>query len=98
MLVAVYLFFDPNDYKDRIAAAVKQSTGRELLLPGKLSLSIFPWIAIETGEASLGNPPGFGNEKFPDAEAREACRDADAPAAQAAADRAASRSMDSTCG
>ncbi len=43
---------------------MKQSTGRELLLPGKLSLSVFPWIAIETGEASLGNPPGFGNEPF----------------------------------
>ncbi len=64
VLVAVYFLFDPNDYKDRIAAAVKQSTGRELSLPGRLSLSIFPWIAIETGEASLGNPPGFGNEKF----------------------------------
>ncbi|MEJ0100131.1 MAG: AsmA family protein [Pseudomonadota bacterium] len=64
VLLAVYFLFDPNDYKDRIAAAVKQSTGRELSLPGKLKLSVFPWIAIETGEASLGNPPGFGNEKF----------------------------------
>ncbi len=63
-LVAVYLFFDPNDHKDRIAAAVQQSTGRTLSLPGKLSLTVFPWIAIETGEASLGNPPGFGNEPF----------------------------------
>jgi AsmA protein len=63
-VVAIYLFFDPNDYKDRIAAAVKQSTGRELLLPGKLQLDLFPWIAVETGEASLGNPPGFGTEPF----------------------------------
>jgi AsmA protein len=64
LLVAVYLFFDPNDHKERIAAAVQQATGRELSLPGKLSLSVFPWIAIETGEASLGNPPGFGAEPF----------------------------------
>ena len=63
-VLVVYLVFDPNDHKDRITAAVKQATGRELLLPGKLSLSIFPWIAIETGEASLGNPPGFGSEPF----------------------------------
>jgi len=63
-LLAVYLFFDPNDHKDRIAAAAKQATGRELSLPGKLKLSVFPWIAIETGEASLGNPPGFGTEPF----------------------------------
>jgi AsmA protein len=64
VLVAVYLFFDPNDHKERIAAAAKQATGRELALPGKLKLSVFPWIAIETGEASLGNPPGFGTEPF----------------------------------
>lgn len=63
-LVAVWLLVDPNDYKDRIAAAVKSSTGRELSLPGELRLSLFPWVAIETGEAALGNPPGFGEEPF----------------------------------
>ncbi|HTQ36003.1 MAG TPA: AsmA family protein [Steroidobacteraceae bacterium] len=64
VLLAVYLFFDPNAHKDRITAAVKQATGRELSLPGRLRLAVFPWIAIETGAASLGNPPGFGNEPF----------------------------------
>lgn len=63
-LVAIWLFFDPNDYKDRITAAVHDSTGRTLLLPGKLTLSVFPWVAVETGEASLGNPQGFGDEPF----------------------------------
>jgi AsmA protein len=63
-LLAVWLFVDPNDYKDRIAAAVKESTGRSLSLPGKLKLSVFPWISLQTGEASLGNPPGFGDEPF----------------------------------
>jgi AsmA protein len=63
-LVAVWLFFDPNDYKDRIAAAVQQSTGRSLSLPGDLKLSVFPWIKVQTGEASLGNPAGFGDEPF----------------------------------
>ncbi|HMA11864.1 MAG TPA: AsmA family protein [Steroidobacteraceae bacterium] len=63
-LVAIWLFFDPNDYKDRITAAVRDSTGRSLSLPGKLKLSVFPWLAVETGEASLGNPQGFGDEPF----------------------------------
>jgi len=63
-LVAVHFLFDPNDHKDRIAKAVKDATGRELALPGQLKLAIFPWIAIETGEASLGNPTGFGSEPF----------------------------------
>jgi AsmA protein len=63
-LVVVWLVVDPNDYKDRIAAAVKQSTGRSLSLPGELKLSVFPWINLQTGEASLGNPAGFGEEPF----------------------------------
>jgi AsmA protein len=63
-LLAVWWFVDPNDYKDRIAAAVKESTGRSLSLPGELKLSVFPWIKVQTGEASLGNPAGFGDEPF----------------------------------
>ncbi|HKF97588.1 MAG TPA: AsmA family protein [Steroidobacteraceae bacterium] len=64
VLLAVRAFVNPNDYKDRIARAVKTSTGRELALPGDIRLSVFPWIALELGPASLGNPPGFGEEPF----------------------------------
>ncbi len=63
-LFAVWLSVNPNDYKARIAAAVKQSTGRELTLQGDIKLSVFPWVALELGPASLGNPPGFGEEAF----------------------------------
>src|SRR6202140_3659277 len=63
-LLAVWLPANPNDYKGRIAAAVKESTGRELILKGDLKLSVFPWVALELGPASLGNPPGFGEEAF----------------------------------
>jgi len=63
-LLAVRLFVDPNDYKPRIAAAVKNATGRELLLQGAIKLSVFPWIALELGPASLGNPPGFSDQPF----------------------------------
>src|ERR1700676_158959 len=63
-LLAVRLFVDPNDYKPRIAAAVKDATGRELKLEGAVKLSVFPWIALELGPASLGNPPGFSEQPF----------------------------------
>jgi AsmA protein len=63
-LLAVRLFVDPNDYKPRIAAAVKNATGRELKLEGAIKLSVFPWIALELGPASLGNSPGFSDEPF----------------------------------
>ncbi len=64
VLVAVRVFVNPNDYKDRIARAVRNSTGRELALPGEIRLSVFPWIALELGPASLGNPSGFDGEPF----------------------------------
>jgi AsmA protein len=63
-LVVVRLTVNPNNYKGRIAAAVKDSTGRELKLSGDIKLSVFPWVALELGPASLGNPPGFGDEPF----------------------------------
>jgi AsmA protein len=64
VLLGIRLFVDPNDYKDRIAHAVKSSTGRELTLSGQIKLAVFPWIALELGPASLGNPPGFSNQPF----------------------------------
>jgi len=64
VLLAVWLLVNPNDYKGRIAAAVKDSTGRELILNGDIKLSVFPWVALQLGPASLGNPPGFGAEPF----------------------------------
>jgi AsmA protein len=63
-LLAAWLLVDPNDYKERIAAAVKSSTGRELAMPGAIELSLFPWLALQIGPASLGNPAGFGAEPF----------------------------------
>jgi AsmA protein len=62
-LFALWLSVNPNDYKGQIAAAVKQSTGRDLNL-GRIHLSVFPWVALEFGPGSLGNPPGSGGEPF----------------------------------
>ena len=64
LLLAVWLLVNPNAYKGRIAGTVKDSTGRELVLEGDIKLSVFPWIALELGPATLGNPAGFGPEPF----------------------------------
>ena len=63
-LVLVVMFVDPNDYRDDIEKLVEEKTGRELTLSGDLKLSVFPWIALESGAASLGDAPGFGPEPF----------------------------------
>jgi AsmA protein len=63
-LLGVWLLVNPNTYKGKIAAAVLQSTGRELKLQGDIKLSVIPWVALELGPASLGNPAGYGDEPF----------------------------------
>lgn len=62
--VTLSLLFDPNDSKDDIIKLVKDKTGRELRIEGKLGWSFFPWIGFETGKLELGNAPGFGPEPF----------------------------------
>lgn len=64
LVFAVALFFDPNDYKDRLQRVVEERTGRELQLAGPLELAWFPWLAVEFGPATLGNAAGFGEAPF----------------------------------
>ena len=61
-IVAIVALVNPNDYRGRLQDLVKEHTGRELALQGDLKLSVFPWIAVELGPATLGNAPGFGKE------------------------------------
>ncbi len=62
--IVFVLVFDPNDYKDKISAGVREATGRELVIEGDLSLRLFPWLAIEMGRTELGNAPGFDDTPF----------------------------------
>ncbi len=63
-LLLVVMFVDPNDYRGDIERLVERQTGRQLALDGELKLSIFPWLALQTGPASLGEAAGFGDEPF----------------------------------
>ena len=55
---------DPNNYRDEIAALVKDKTGRDLTIAGDIGWSVFPWLAVELGETRLSNAQGFGPEPF----------------------------------
>ncbi len=48
--------FDPNDHKDRVIRAVKDSKQRDLRLDGEITLSFFPNIGVNIGKASLSEP------------------------------------------
>ena len=58
-VVVAPLVIDPNDYREQIQSAVKNKTGRDLLINGDLSLSVFPWIGVGVNDASLSNASGF---------------------------------------
>jgi AsmA protein len=67
IVVAAIMFavtFDANDYKDSISEGVMEATGRDLVIEGDISLSFFPWFAIEIGRTELGNAPGFDDTPF----------------------------------
>ena len=62
LAIAVPLLFDLNDHKDRIAAEVRDATGRELTISGDLDLTIFPWLGVRTGAMTLAQPDGFESD------------------------------------
>ncbi|MEI7711150.1 MAG: AsmA family protein [Rhodospirillales bacterium] len=51
--------FDPDAQKPRIIAAVKQATGRDLKIQGRIGLALSLRPTIEIADATLSNPPGF---------------------------------------
>ncbi len=61
-ILVIVWFVDPNSFKPRIEAAVKDATGRDLHLVGDIELGFVPWLSLRTGEGSFANAPGFGSE------------------------------------
>jgi len=62
--VVLALSFDPNSFKPRVIATVKQATGRDLVLQGpiRLGLSLKPTLVVQG--ATLSNPPGFSRPQM----------------------------------
>lgn len=57
--IALMIFFNSEQIKSTLITQVKERTGAELVIEQDLSLSFFPWLAIETGGISLSQPPAF---------------------------------------
>jgi len=60
-VIVLPLIVDPNDYKDEMAAAVREKTGRTLEIEGDISLSVFPWLGLDIGPTRLSNAEGFAD-------------------------------------
>ncbi|WP_246246920.1 AsmA family protein [Candidatus Methylobacter favarea] len=63
-VLGLTFFINPNNFKPEIAAAVKDKTGREIILEGDLKLALFPGLGLSTGKAALSNAPGFQDKAF----------------------------------
>jgi AsmA protein len=64
VVIILPIVFDPNDYKDQIVERAEEYTGRTLQIDGDLELSLFPWLAVDVGQFTLGNAEGFGEQPF----------------------------------
>jgi uncharacterized protein involved in outer membrane biogenesis len=63
--VIVPMVVDPNDYKDTLADAVKEHTGRTLAIEGDLKLTVFPWLGVDAGPVELGQAASITDIPYP---------------------------------
>lgn len=62
--VLLPFLIDANQFKPRIENAARDASGRELEIEGDISLSVFPWLGVELGRTTMGQPEGFEGEAF----------------------------------
>lgn len=66
--VLLATFVNPNRFKPLIAEEVKKHTGRDLIIDGNLSWSVFPYLGVKIGHLELKNPPEFKQKTFAEIE------------------------------
>ena len=62
--VALVYLVDWNNFRENIQNQTKKHTGRDLIIAGDLSPTVFPWLGVSIGEISLANAEGFGDTPF----------------------------------
>lgn len=58
VLLLAPLFIDADSYKTRVAAAIRDLTGRELTIAGPVRLRLLPSPSLEAADIRLSNMPG----------------------------------------
>lgn len=62
-LVAAVMMFDPNSFRGKLSAEVKDRYHRDLVV-GDIKLGIFPWLHVKISNVSVGNGEGFSKDPF----------------------------------
>jgi len=63
-IAALPFILSADIIREQVTAAVKSQTGRELIIEGDASLTVFPDIALKVGKASLSNTAEMGGGTF----------------------------------
>lgn len=58
-LVALPALIPAERIQSEVVAGVKNATGRDLSIQGKVSVSAFPSLSVQVGNVALANPPGY---------------------------------------
>jgi len=61
-VIVIPMVVDPNDYREDLAALVKDNTGRDLDLQGDLKISVFPWLGVRTQGLRFSQPAGIDGD------------------------------------
>ncbi len=63
-MVAIPAMIPIERIKTQLVAHVKKITGRDLVMDGKVTVSILPTLGIQLSKASLSNPSGFRSHEL----------------------------------
>ncbi len=64
LVVSLATFVNPNRFKPLIAEKIQSITGRQLIIDGDLSWTIFPTFGVKTDHIVLKNPAGYDQAIF----------------------------------
>ena len=62
-VVLVLFVVDPNDFKGMVARELGERLGRPVEVPGRVRVSLFPWLGLEVGRVTIRNPAGSKGSK-----------------------------------
>jgi len=63
-VIFLVFFVNPNQYKAEIINNIQNSTGRSLVIAGKMQWTFYPMLGIKVNDLKLGNPPSFPKTDF----------------------------------
>lgn len=63
-IAALVMFAPVGIIREQLVREIKVRTGRDLVIAGRTSLSVWPSLAVSMGKVTLSSPPGMGGAPF----------------------------------